>query len=292
MGRAVWACLVLVAIGIVSLSLETSCKHIGPIDRCSGKSVNRRFVPGTTTPEDVCTECIEATCCDLIGDCQGTECADEVAQTHACVEDAGRAASIEEPTCKEHLKGGQSKSVYECMRANCDDECQLPTCRLDPLVPPLGDLACDRCFAQGCCSLMNECAKNRTCLLALSCIVDECSEQFSSELGIAALDAVTARKSFICDGGVPPPGGGEGGLGFDGVGGGCFRRCIERSFVPNNAESSEASCLAAKINECGAAVDCGKRCVVTRDAGADSAPEPPDAATDAADDGPSDAGAD
>jgi hypothetical protein len=293
MRRALWACFALATISVVSLSFETSCKHIGPVDRCSGKSVNRRFVPGTTTPEDVCTECIEATCCDLIGDCQGTDCANEVAQTHACVEDAGRAASIEEPACRvQFLKGTRSESVYQCMRDNCDDECQLPTCRLDPLVPPLGDLECDRCFAQGCCSLMNECAKNRTCLLALSCIVDECRDQFSSELGAAALDAVTARKNFICDGGVPPNGAGEGGPGFDGVGGGCFRSCIEKSFVPKNEESSQASCLAAKINECGAAVDCGKHCVVRRDAAADSAPAPSDAGADAADDGPSDAGAD
>ena len=68
MWRTFWTLLVLGAIGVVSLSFETSCKHLGPIERCSGKSVNRRFVPNTTDPEDVCTECIEATCCGTLAD--------------------------------------------------------------------------------------------------------------------------------------------------------------------------------------------------------------------------------
>lgn len=293
MSRAFWAVFLLAIVGVVSLSFETSCKHIGPVERCSGKSVNRRFVPNTTTPEDDCTECIEASCCDLVGDCQGTECANEVAQTHACIEDAGRAAAIDEPGCKSFLLGDQSTKVYQCMRDNCGERCQLPTCQLNPLVPPLGDLECDRCFAQGCCALMNECAENRTCLLALSCIVDECREAFSVELGKAALQAVTARKDFICDGGMPGVGAGPG-PSFDGVGGGCFRDCIEKSFVPKDEQSLKAGCLAAKINECGAAVDCGRKCR-PRDASADGA-DPSDAAVDAADDaaadGPTDAGAD
>lgn len=292
MGRAFWAFFLLAVIGIVSLSFETSCKHIGPIERCSGKSVNRRFVPDTTKPEDVCTECIEASCCDLVGDCQGTDCAKEVAATHTCVEDAGRAAAIDEPGCRDLLTSQQSKDVYACMRKNCGDQCQLPTCQLNPLVPPLGDRDCDRCFAQGCCSLMNECAENRSCLLALTCIVDECRAAFTFELSTAALQAVTARKDFICDGGVTGPGGGPP-PGFDTPGAGCFRDCITRSFVPNDEPSLRAGCLSAKINECGAAVNCGARCG-PRDASADADPsDAGDAAlVDASDDAASDAGAD
>lgn len=284
MWRAFWAFFVLAAIAVVSLSVETSCKHIGPVERCRGTSVNRRFVPNTTTPEDICTECIEATCCDLIGDCQGTECANEVAQTHACVQDAGRAASIEEPGCRgQHLHGDQSKNVYQCMRDNCDDECKLPTCRLDPLVPPLGDLKCDRCFAQGCCDLMNECAKNRTCLLALRCIVDECSAEFGEELGIAQADAAAERKQILCSGGGPPADASvNDDDGFRGPS--CFGRCIQKTFVDDDPQSNEARCLAGRINECGSAVDCGRFCK-GRDGGIDAGADAP---ADAPGDAPTD----
>lgn len=268
------------AIAIVSLAVETSCKHIGPIERCNGNSVNRRFVPMTTTPEDVCTECIEATCCDLIGDCQGTDCANEVAAAHACVEDAGRAKPIDEPGCRtQHLRGDRSKSLYQCMRDNCDDECQLPTCRLDPLVPPLGQLECDRCFAQGCCSLMNECAQNRACLLALRCIVEECRDVFAAELSSAKVEEVAARKAMVCGDGGPPP---DADLRDDDDprGAGCFGNCINKTIDPNDPRSVEARCLAVQINECGAAVNCGPKCA------ADGVP--PDAASDAAADAPTD----
>lgn len=270
MRRALWACFMLAVISVVSLSLETSCRHLGPIERCRGSTVNRRFVPNTTTPENACTACIESTCCDLIGDCQSTECANEVAETHACVQDAGRAAAIREPECRDNLRGDQSKKVYQCMRDNCDDECQLPTCRLDPLVPPLGELECDRCFAQGCCDLMNECTKNRTCLLALRCIVDECSADFPVELGIGQARAAEQRRELLCSSGGPPP---DVVIDDDVRGPGCFARCIQKTFVENDEESIEARCLAAKINECGAAVDCGRFCRA-HDAG-------PDAVTDA-----------
>jgi hypothetical protein len=275
MRRALGAIFVLGTISVISLSFETSCKHIGPIERCRGGSVNRRFVPETTTPEDVCTECIEATCCDLIGDCQDNECANEVAATHACVQDAGRSAAITEPECRDSLRGDQSKKVYQCMRDNCDDECLLPTCRLDPLVPPLGDLECDRCFAQSCCNLMNQCAQNRTCLLAIRCIVEECSAEFGDELSISQAKPAEARREILCDGGGPPPDADldDGDL----RGPGCFGRCIQKTFVDNDPQSSEARCLAAQINECGAAVDCGRFCRVRSDAG----PPPADAGADA-----------
>jgi hypothetical protein len=274
MRRALAAIFVIGMLSVIALSFETSCslRHIGPIDRCRGSTVNRRFVPGTTTPEDVCTECIEATCCDLIGDCQDRECANEVASAHACVEDAGLAKSIDEPGCRSrHLASDQSKNVYQCMRDNCDDECQLPTCRLDPLVPPLGDVLCDRCFAQGCCSLMNECAQNRACLLALRCIVDECREAFAAELSSAKVEEVAARKAIVCSGGGPPP---DADLSDDDLrGAGCFGRCIQKTIDPDDPRSVEARCLAVKINECGAAVNCGPRCAPATAA--------PDASTDA-----------
>ena len=188
------------------------------------------------------------------------------------------------------------------MRANCGEQCGLPTCHLEPNVPPLGDKDCDQCFAKGCCSLMNECAKNRSCLLALTCIVNECGSQLASELGGAALAAATARKDFLCDGGVPPgygdddvDAGGNRGPSFDDVGGGCFRHCLDKVFIKKDPESSAAACLTSRINECGAAVNCGRFCGA-QDAAADATPSIDDAGSDAgadaSDDGPSDAGAD
>ena len=299
MKRTICAFVALAGVAFVALSFDSSCAN--PDQLCRGTSINRRYVDeAKTVPEGECTRCVEAKCCDLIGDCQTTDCANQVATAHACVLDAGRSAPSEEPICKIALKEGQSNSVYDCMRAGCGEQCGLPTCHLEPNVPPLGDKACDQCFAKGCCSLMNECAKNRSCLLALRCIVDECGAELASELGGAALTAATARKDFLCDGGVPPPfregdAGGNGGPSFDDVGGGCFRRCLDKVFIAKDPESSEAACLTARINECGAAVNCGRFCG-PNDAAVDAPPSIDDAGSDAvadaSDDGPSDAGAD
>lgn len=282
MRRAVWAIFVLALISVVSLTVETSCRHLGPIDRCRGTSVNRRFLPGTRTPEYVCTECIELNCCDLIGDCQDNDCANQVGTAHECVEDAGRAAAVVESDCRQALEGNQSKKVYQCMRDKCGEQCRLPTCRLEPLVPPLGEPRCDRCFAQGCCDLMNACAKNRKCLLALSCIVDKCRAEFGDELGIAQLGEAQVRKDILCDGGGPPPGVDL--TGDDGPGQGCFGQCIVDTLgrEQDDPEAAEARCLAAQINECGAQVDCGRFCRI------DASAPPADAGSDAPSDAPAD----
>jgi hypothetical protein len=281
MWRAFWASVVLATIAMISLSFETSCKHLGPINRCRGSTVNRRFVPGTTTPEDACTECIEGACCDLVGDCQDNACANEVAAAHACVEDAGRAASIDEAKCRtDHLKGDQSKKVYQCMRESCDDQCKLPTCELDPLVPPLGDPECDRCFAQGCCELMNDCAKDRTCLLALRCIIDECRDDFATELSIDRRQNAERRVQLFCDGGAPridPDADIDDG---DNRGPGCFANCVFKTFAANDPQAVEAQCLAVKINECGAAVDCATRCRVSSASSDAGTGAPTDASAD------------
>jgi hypothetical protein len=292
MRKVICGCIALAAVALVSLSFDSSCAN--PDQLCRGTSINRRFLPNSTTPDDNCTECVEATCCDLVGDCQSTDCANQVAATHACVIDAGaRGGSIAEPDCRNNLRSNESKTVYQCMRDNCGERCALPTCRLEPLVPPLGDRDCDRCFAQGCCSLMNACAKNRTCLLALRCIVDECRADFAGELRHDRFSAAKARREIVCDGGGPPP---DADLddGDDGQRGpGCFGRCIQQTFVENDPQSAEARCLAAQINECGAEVNCGTYCAIDDASGsptvdASDANEPADAGTD----GPADASAD
>lgn len=287
MRRAACAFLTLAGVALVALSFDSSCADPGQL--CRGTSINRAYVPNTTELDRQCTQCVEATCCDLIGDCQNTACAQEVGETHSCVLDAGRGAAIAEPACRDKLVSPQSKSVYQCMRDNCDDECRLPTCRLDPLVPTLGEPGCDRCFAQGCCELMNTCTKNRTCLLMLSCIINECRNDLTRELTDSRHAFAVARAAQACDGGGPRGNGGP----PDGEQN-CFTQCITKHFVQNDDESAEAVCIAAQINECGASVNCGPRC--ERDGGADGSS---DASTDAASDAPdddagdaSDAGAD
>lgn len=263
----------LVVVALVSLGLDTSCAN--PDQLCRGTSINRRLVPNTTDPERSCTECVEGNCCDQIGDCQGTECANQVAETHACVMDAGIRATIREPECRDSLRTDQSRSVYQCMRDHCDQPCQLPTCRLDPLVPAIGNKpVCDQCFAQSCCPLMNECVKNRTCLLMLRCIVNECQRELSTELLESELSEAQSRRGVACgDGGAPPTSAGP-----PADPNSCFAKCVSDNFVENDAESAEARCLATRINECGAAVDCGKSCAP--DTPADSGSGAPDAPAD------------
>ena len=77
---------------------------------------------------------------------------------------------------------------------------------------------------------------------------------------------------------------------------GCFANCISKVINPEDPQSLKALCLSTQINECGAFVNCGRFCgSETSDAGGDAASPPDagaDALVDAADDGPSDAGAD
>jgi hypothetical protein len=288
MRRVLCGFVALAAVALVSLSFDSSCAN--PDQLCRGTSINRRIAQGSTTPNEDCTKCVEATCCDLVGDCQSSDCANQVADTHACVIDAGRAGSVREADCRGSLRTGESKTVYECMRSNCGEQCGLPTCQLEPAVPPLGDRDCDRCFAQGCCSLMNECAKNRACLLALQCIIDECRADFAAELREERFTAAKTRREIVCDGGGPPP---DANLadGDDPRGSGCFGRCIQRTFVDNDPQSVEARCLAVQINECGAEVNCGTVCALKD---ASSAVDAGDAneASDAGADAPADAPAD
>lgn len=261
MRRTICALLTTSFVGLLSLSFDTSCGNAPTNQLCRGATVNKKQAPGATEPDDHCTECLEAKCCDLVGDCQGGECANEVGQTHSCVLGAGRRAAVAETDCRSSLRSDTSKSVYQCMRDNCGEACSLPTCRLEPLVPPIGNIQCDRCFAQSCCSLMNRCAENRTCLLALRCIIDECEADFAQELRKSAHPTAILRRDAICgDAGRPPPG-------VDTTS--CFARCIALTFVDDGPEAVAARCLAAQINECGADVDCGEQCAVARDAASD-----------------------
>lgn len=274
--KAACAIVAVAAVGLVALSMDTSCAN--PAQLCRGTSINRYFLdaPTNTQLAPKCTECVEATCCDLIGDCQTTDCANQVASAHACVVDAGRRASVSESSCRRTLANDESRTVYQCMRDNCDDECGLPTCRLDPLVPRLGDESCDLCFAQGCCSLMNQCGKNRACLQALQCIVDKCSDQLGDELAEGRAKEAEERMKGVCDAGIKD----DGQPHAD-----CFVNCILGATRDNDQQSFEAQCLSVQISHCGAAVNCGKDCRLGRD----DASAPSDAAAEA---GPSDAGAD
>lgn len=284
--RAVCAFVALAAVALVALSVDTSCAN--PAQLCRGTSINRRFTDESKTVlEDKCTECVEATCCDMIGDCQTTDCANQVASAHACVLDAGRRASVSESSCRRTLANDQSKTVYQCMRDNCDDECGLPTCRLDPLVPRIGDKKCDLCFAQGCCSLMNECAQNRACLLALQCFVDKCRGELGNELAEERAPESKQRREDICDAGIRRDDDADGGPHPD-----CLVQCILDATRDNDQQSFDAMCLSVKISECGAAVNCGADCLGAGDASASGDAAAEGASSDAGIDAPSDAPAD
>lgn len=278
MRRTICAFVSLAGVAIISLTVDVSCQG-GAEPLCRGTAVNSlRHDSGEL--DDHCTECVEATCCDLIGDCQSTGCAGEVAAAHQCVIDKKRLAAAEEDQCRAKLVRADGKVVYQCMRDNCGAACALPTCKLKPLVPLVGTRECDNCFAQSCCDLMNECSENRACLLGLRCIVERCQADFARDLRLSAHPQAVVDRDRACgDGGSnDPPGSDEN----------CFARCTELTAVAGPREEVQrAACLLAQIGECGASVDCGVRCAedgganeAGNDAGNDSGNDAKDAAND------------
>ncbi len=257
MRAAIAVSLVAVAIGLVALATDTACSSV-PNQFCRGRDINRKG--GADSPDRDCTVCVEEQCCDLVGECQGTDCATKVAGAHACVLDAGRGAGAAEPGCTDPLNDAPSRDTYQCMRSRCGERCGLPVCKLDPLVPRLGDVDCDRCFAGSCCPEMNACAKNRSCLLALECIITKCRDQLGRNLTRAAHPAAVdlATRACAADDAGPPPGAGD-----------CVSECIGEFAAGGTEEAAEGRCLAAKVNECGADVECGDECAPEADGGRD-----------------------
>lgn len=258
MRRAFAVSLVAAAVGLVALAADTACSNV-PGQFCRGPVINRKG--GELSPDRDCTVCIEEQCCDLIGDCQGTDCANQVASAHACVLDAGRGAGAAEPGCTSSLVLATSKETYSCMRGKCGDRCGLPVCTLDPLVPPVGDIECDRCFSASCCAEVNACAKNRSCLLTLDCIIDRCGSELARLLTKDAQPLAAHLVEATCNA--------DAGVAIDRTQN-CFASCIEDFAPPGTDESAEGRCLAARAYECGADVACGEKCAATpKDAGSD-----------------------
>lgn len=252
------ASVVLGVAGLVALSTDTACSPV-PAQFCRGASINRKG--GEASPDLGCTKCVEEQCCDLVGDCQGSDCAPAVAAAHACVLDAGRGAGAAEPECRSALEGDdQRRDTYQCMRDRCGEACGLPVCKLEPLVPRIGELACDRCFAGSCCAEMNACAKNRTCLLTLECIASRCRTELTRALTREQHPAAQALVDLACAAeGAPPP-----------EAQGCIAGCIAELAPDESEDAREGRCLAARVNECGADVGCGPECAAAPvDAGAD-----------------------
>lgn len=268
MRRTLTLLAVLSVLAPFALAAETACSQV-PEPFCDGSTIHSKN--GGGPPALGCTECVERGCCDLIGDCQAEDgCTDKVRGAQQCVENAGRSAGSQEPTCTQSLDTDRSRSVYGCMREQCGTECGLPVCQLDSLVPGLGTPACDHCFAQSCCQEMNACAHNRSCLLALQCIVEECADELPSRLTLEAHPKALELAETACreaDAGTSV-------AGID-PGPGCFGRCIARLIAIPTPQAGTAVCLAARVNECGAAVACGAQCIpaapgAARDASADA----------------------
>jgi hypothetical protein len=252
--------------GVVSAGLDTSCKVSVPELFCRGETVNAKDA-GARGVGRSCTECVENRCCDLVGDCQDSACAGEVASTHACVLEAGRAGAADEPRCLEGLHSPQGRDTYSCMRSECGEACGLPVCRLAPLVPRMGTVECDGCFAQACCAEMNACSENRSCLLALQCIAERCRGDFEKNLTRARHDLMLWFVASSCPGAPWPPeayGVDPASLPDD-----CFMKCADELAPAGTPDGDAARCLAARVNECGADVECGERCRSPKDAAAD-----------------------
>jgi hypothetical protein len=257
-------------LGYAALLALTSCRACDTIPELGRECTAEPLVPQTVPDggRNACIACIEDTpCCDAVGRCKDEiACALAVKGAHQCILDRGGGRAVEfEQGCLSPLEAGgpRAREMYSCMRGTCASECSLPVCRLDPAVPFAASPDCDNCFALRCCDEFNACAKNRDCLLALSCIVGPCKHELERTLDRNEAAETTALEAFFCGESSAPP--------FDDDDGGppsssCTDACIEQYLGRFDAPVSEqlriARCLALRVRSCGARSDCGRRCVL------------------------------
>lgn len=211
------------------------------------------------TTADPCQACLQARCCDAVGDCQRAEgCSRAVQATHACVLDGGR-AQASEPLCtpllRETAAVDAAAATFACLDTTCRAECGLPSCRFGADVPSFLNGACDRCVESTCCDPVAACVGDRHCLAALSCITSRCSTEMGAVLAGAVSDPVARLERAACEGAT---------------GGGpspelaCLVACLDL-FVPSEGlglvpEDRAARCEAARVLACGSRSACGPQC--------------------------------
>lgn len=251
-----------------AIGVEGACSiadDLGSYQACRPATVNGKLVvdaspDGAALPDPACSACLEGACCEAVGICErSSPCAETVFGVHACVLDAGRAALQAEERCSAPLDGsaGPEGKTYACMRARCGAACGLPSCALDPQAPLFFEASCDRCVTGSCCREVNDCFGNRSCKLAVECILDRCKPAATA---FGAVAEVARASQAVCAGGAaaaPDP---------------CIARCVEsfaRGADPLVPAPRRAECLALEVVACGAS-QCDPACASgPRDGGTD-----------------------
>lgn len=239
---------------LVGLAVQAACNAFSlPSRECAADGMNQSFA--LSGGEDPCQVCLQARCCDVVGECQRLEgCAEAVKETHACVLDGGK-PQVSEPLCVPRLRGTSDAgaATYACLRASCQAECGLPTCSFGPDVPSFLNGACDRCVESTCCEPVAACAGNRRCRAALDCVATRCAAEeaavFAGTSDPSALERAACGATMAEDAGDELP---------------CVRRCFDL-FVPDDtpgvvSEDRDVRCDVARVLACGARSGCGAQC--------------------------------
>ena len=139
-----------------------------------------------------CKACLEAKCCDLVGECSGS-CASALEGQFECVranlgesnDTRPEISSWIRATCDTEVEQtAASKAAAACMITSCSTEC-FPSCpagvaasdcvgrrcRLGPALPSFAGSGCDeRILEERCCEIVNDCLEDRPCLNAVRCL--------------------------------------------------------------------------------------------------------------------------
>jgi len=252
-----------------SLASQVACWNL-PISQnlvCHPAAVDALATPRKHTAPATCEVCLEDHCCDDIYACEGeTACVDKVHTAHDCA----LADDKSEGTCRRDLvadAGTNSKTVqtYQCMYEHCGNECGFPVCQVDPSYSLVIDVPCDRCIANGCCTELNACAKDRGCKLVTDCILTQCGSNFAGVVEGLDPQAATTFRDLACAGDSPPP---PSGPNFD-----CESRCFEQyrdyDQSPSFDPKQRTACLSTSVLACIVKAGCGASCTSPQDAGAD-----------------------
>lgn len=256
--------LLFVATSLVTLvvSMLPSCG--GPPEKtCFADRVNALGATDDAGPNRRCTTCLQTknapkACCDAVGACTDdpeNKCVSSVQAAHRCVLEGG---ASEESRCKGLLTNDKAKTLYSCMRSNCADECEVPSCDLDPGVILFANPVCDRCLGGSCCESINACYGQRRCKQIVECITTNCPRTLGPSmtiLGNAGAEVIETVRQAVCEGKDVP--GGEGS-------GACLQRCLD-DFAPRDERGTiddlNARCLAFGVYACGAKAGCGPKCL-------------------------------
>jgi hypothetical protein len=235
-----------------------------PGKTCFGERINALTATDGGGADPTCTTCVQAACCDEVGFCQDDPiCRESFKTAHSCVIANGPG---EESRCTTNLTP-PARALYSCMRKSCGGAtCRVPNCDVDRAAGLIVSAECDRCMGGACCEKLNTCYGDRRCKLILECIIDKCRQTVGdsmTELGLIPQAVRDQLHDDVCGGRERP-----GGPAPD-----CITACID-DFAPvganGTADDKGARCRAFEVYACGAEGNCGPKCVLRPDAGADA----------------------